>query len=61
MRLAQRVKEEIWNILFFALVVTLAVVIIYLIGTLREHPTEKKTRVGGVFIGSILSWCGLTG
>ena len=53
MRLAQRVKEEIWNILFFALVVTLAVVIIYLIGTLREHPTEKRTRVGGVFIGSV--------
>ncbi len=53
MTLKEKVKDHIWDILFFLLLVILSGVMVLLIAMLRGDEPIKNNIVGGVFIGSI--------
>ena len=48
----EKLRDNIWNFVFFLLVFTLAIVILILLSS-RVAETEKEDIVGGVFIGKI--------
>ena len=49
----EKLKENIWSILFFIALAVLLVILVHLINTMQKDGHEKGKIVGGVFIGSL--------
>lgn len=49
----ESIRDNLWNIIFFMLLFTLAIVILILLVSVRSGDGDDKTVVGALFIGSV--------